>query len=210
MQARGWSGGVGTNVQLAITPCNESLNEQLFTHNNVTGIIMAPFSAPVTGSTVCVAIKDSGPIVQASSNSCGDRVHNAFTLHARNQTMESQVENQTKCLGVERVDPVMTYQDRFWTGTDQAQYWAKPIGGGRVAVLLINPNPIAHDFVVPLANLSFPTSSDTNGFGASESATLVRDIWARRDLSKLPPGKRTLTISVGPLDSAFLRLTSVL
>ena len=44
MQARGWAGGVGTNVQLAITPCNASLKEQLFGHDNATGIITALFA----------------------------------------------------------------------------------------------------------------------------------------------------------------------
>ena len=210
MQARGWSGGVGTNVQLAITPCNASLKEQLFAHNNATGIITAPF-APVT--TACVAIKDDGPIVQASLNSCGDHLHNAFTLHSSgNRTLEGDAGNHTKCLGVEQIDPVMTYQDHFWTGTDQNQYWAKPLGAGSVAVLLVNPNSIAHEFALPLANLSFPTSSGARsgtGTGVGTSAMSVRDIWARKDISSLPAGSTTLTIGVGPLDSACLKLTKM-
>eukprot|EP01047_Picozoa_sp_COSAG01_P045557 COSAG01_NODE_4208_length_5240_cov_5.504182_4_plen_216_part_00 len=137
-------------MRLAITPCNASLNEQLFVHNNVTGIIIAPFAAPVTGRTLCVAITDSGPMVQASYNNCGNRLHNTFTLYTSgNRTVEGDAGNQTKCLGVEQIDPAATYQNRYWTGTDQNQYWAKPVGGGSVAVLLINPNPIPHDFAVP-------------------------------------------------------------
>jgi hypothetical protein len=207
MEAHGWSGGVGTNVRLAITPCNASSNAQLFAHNNATGIITAPFAAPVTGSTLCVAIEGSGPIVYASYNSCGDRLHNAFTLHAGgNRTMEGDAGgNQTKCLGVEQTDPAQTYQDHFWRGTDENQCWAKPLSDG-VAVLLINPNPVPSEFAVPLANLtSFPSATATPALGMGV-ATTVRDVWARKALPSLAAGERTLRMTVGPLDSAFLKL----
>jgi|EP01046_Picozoa_sp_COSAG06_P084605 hypothetical protein len=34
----------------------------------------------------------------------------------------------------------------------------------------------------------------------------VRDIWARKDLAPLAAGATDVTMTVGPMDSAFLRL----
>ena len=206
MESRGWSGGVGTNVRLAITACNASSNAQLFAHNNATGVITAPFVAPATGSTtLCVAIEGSGPIVYASYNSCADRLHNAFTLHVGgNRTMEGDAGNETRCLGVEEIDPAQTYQDHFWRGTDENQCWAKPLSDG-VAVLLINPNPVPSEFAVPLANLSFPSATAAHALGMGV-ATTVRDVWARKALPSLAADERTLRMTVGPLDSAFIKL----
>ena len=202
LQGSGYAGGVGTNVRLAITPCNASSAAQLFVHNNVTGVFTAPFAPhdSGTGRQLCIAIKETGPVVWASYNSCGDRPNNAFFLHTSNGTLEGEAVNATKCLGVELVDPASTFQN-------QRQAWAKPLGGSSVAVLLINPDSIAHRFVVPLANLtSFPSANPAVTLGNGAAAISVRDIWARKALAPLAAGEATLNVSVGPLDSAFLKL----
>ena len=74
-----------------------------------------------------------------------------------------------------------------------------------MAVLLINPNPVPSEFAVPLSNLSFPSATAAPALGMGV-ATTVRDVWARKALPPLAAGERTLRMTVGPLDSAFLKL----
>ena len=112
------------------------------------------------------------------------------------------------CFGVEADDPAgATFQSTL-------QAWAKPLNGTRgVALLMINPDTKPHDFAVPIAKLPVPpagsaeTSSPWAATSGKQGKTLqVRDIWARKDLSPLAAGASDVKMTVGPMDSAFLRL----
>ena len=108
------------------------------------------------------------------------------------------------CFGVEADDPAgATFQTAL-------QGWAKPLNGtDGVALLLINPDNKPHDFVVPIAKLPLPpasTAKTSASTTASGKALQIRDIWNRKDLSPLAAGASDLTMTVGPMDSAFLRV----
>ncbi len=64
-----------------------------------------------------------------------------------------------------------------------------------------------HDFTVLVAKLPLPPASpgDLSASGHGK-ALQVRDIWSRKDLSPLAAGASDVKMSVGPMDSAFLRL----
>jgi hypothetical protein len=59
----------------------------------------------------------------------------------------------------------------------------------------------AHDFEVPLGSLPFTTTPQA-------AALHVRDIWAHADKAPLPSGTKTIKMSVGQMDSAFLLLST--
>ena len=110
------------------------------------------------------------------------------------------------CFGVEADDPAgATFQSTL-------QAWAKPLNGTQgVALLMINPDTKPHDFAVPVAKLPVLSASlgeiFASGPAHNHGKTLqVRDIWNRKDLSPLAAGASDVKMTVGPMDSAFLRL----
>ena len=119
------------------------------------------------------------------------------------------------CFGVEADDPA----GKSFQSTLQA--WAKPLNATEgVALLMINPDSKPHTFSVPIAKLPTPPGAEqwtiANGEEEegdahhaeekSRKAMSVRDIWARKDLAPLAAGATDVTMTVGPMDSAFLRL----
>jgi len=76
------------------------------------------------------------------------------------------------------------------------QYWYKPVGGGKIAVLLMN-----HATTSASLTLTFST---VPGIPAGTTTVAVRDIWAQQDV-----GVKTTSYSVtlNSHDSAFLMLT---
>merc|ERR1712216_704473 len=102
------------------------------------------------------------------------------------------------CVGVEDKDPA------GGTVSSTLQAWAKPLEGkDGVAVLLINPGSKQHDFVVPLSAL--PLTG--NGHNLTAAAVHVRDIWSRAAKPSLPASASSLSVTVGDMDSVFLRLS---
>lgn len=92
----------------------------------------------------------------------------------------------------------MTQLERLALGPTLAasyQYFYKPLdyAGTSVAVLLINADSASQDLKLTLA--------DVPGISGSCS---IRDIWAHEDLGRR---EADLTVTVGPHDSAFLKLT---
>ena len=78
------------------------------------------------------------------------------------------------------------------------QVWAKDMGPGKQAVLLVNADRFAQDVSVSTAAL---------GFGAGTAVT-VRDIWARADGKGIPAGGAYTAKQLGAHDSVFLLLTA--
>ena len=106
------------------------------------------------------------------------------------------------CFGVEADDPAgATFQSTL-------QAWAKPLNGTQgAALLMINPDTKPHDFAVPVAKLPLPPASPGELSAPGHGQALqVRDIWNRKDLSPLAAGASDVKMTVGPMDSAFLRL----
>ena len=75
--------------------------------------------------------------------------------------------------------------------TPKSQYLSKPLGGGKVAVLLMNSDSAKATLSTTFASIPGVTCTDCN----------VRDIWAHKDL-----GKKTGSVSVDveTHDAAFL------
>jgi alpha-galactosidase len=74
------------------------------------------------------------------------------------------------------------------------QFWNKPVGGGKVAVLLMN-------HAATTATLSLPLAQVPNIAGSS---WMVRDVWARKDIG-VQSG--TYNVTLNSHDAAFIMLT---
>jgi alpha-galactosidase len=83
----------------------------------------------------------------------------------------------------------------FQGTTSTFQFWNKPVGGGKVAVLLMNHAATSATLTLSLASVP----------GITGSSWLVRDIWARKDVGAAS-GSFTVP-QVASHDSAFLMLT---
>jgi len=178
VQGAGYPGGAGG---LVIARCNSSYAAQGFKYDEATKQISS------VSNGRCVDIHSGGPILWMYGCSAGP--NDKLTI-AANKTLEGA----GLCVGVEQDDPAgATYQSAL-------QAWAKPLNSS-VAVLLINPDTVSHDFSVPLSVLPFSeTCTDLTGLA-------VRDIWEHTNLTSIPSGVSMLNVTVGPMDSAFLKLT---
>ena len=67
---------------------------------------------------------------------------------------------------------------------------------------MINPDTKPHSFSVPIAKLPTPPGVTRD----SQKAMSVRDIWGHKDLAPLAAGATDVVMTVGPMDSAFVRL----
>ncbi len=75
------------------------------------------------------------------------------------------------------------------------QFWYKPVGGGKVAVLMMNHAATPATLSLPLATVP--------GVGSSTSFA-VRDIWAQKDLGVM---SNNYTVTLNTHDAAFLMIT---
>ena len=75
------------------------------------------------------------------------------------------------------------------------QYWNKPVGGGNVAVLMMNHASSSATLTLPLAQVP-----DLNSANAK-----VRDIWAQKDLGTF---QAQYTVTLASHHSAFLMLSA--
>jgi hypothetical protein len=183
----GFQGGAGG---LLIAECNGTDPAQTFTYNPTT------FQLVQVSSKHCVDVHSGGPIVWMYGCTTGPNDQLKFDKTAGTVTANNL------CFGVEADDPAgATFQSTL-------QAWAKPLkGADGVAVLMINPDTKSHDFAVPTAKLpKSPAVTTTAGGGTGGAALKVRDIWARKDLAPLAAGATEVKVTVGPMDSAFLRL----
>mmetsp|Transcript_46332 Transcript_46332/g.136842 ORF Transcript_46332/g.136842 Transcript_46332/m.136842 type:complete len:226 (-) Transcript_46332:83-760(-) len=101
-----------------------------------------------------------------------------------------------KCFGLEADDPAGS------TYASSLQAWAKPLDEA-IALLLINPDTAPHAFSVPTYRLPLTGG----GVNLTTTPLDVRDIWARAPLAPIGKGAAVISITVPPLDSAFVRLT---
>ena len=76
------------------------------------------------------------------------------------------------------------------------QYWNKPVGGGKIAVLLMN-----HASTSATLTLTFNT---VPGIPAGTTNVAVRDIWAQQDVGVKA---NSYTVTLNSHDAAFLMLT---
>lgn len=185
-QGPGFEGGAGG---LILADCNATSPAQIFSYNQTT------FQLTQVSSKHCVDVHGGGPIVWMYG--CSSKANDLLHFNAAQQTLSVPL-NGGLCFGVEAADPAGgAYQETL-------QAWAKPLEGiDGVAVLLINPDTKPHDFEVPISNLP-KANGKVNMTG---SALNVRDIWAHADLAALPKGTAFIKTTVGPMDSAFLRLS---
>ena len=208
--ARGGAGG------LVIGECDGS-DAQAFTYDET--------SQQLAASGHCVDVHNGGPIVWMYGRSVGP--HDRLTLNtSAGGTLSVPLGTAGLCFGVEDEDPAGS------TYVATLQAWAKPLPAEKgVALLLINPTDDAHTVELPLSAL--PLTG--NGLNLSTTSFGVRDIWAnahwdqdnvaqavRRadsptaladsahttspDDSLVGSEARTIKLSVGGLDSVFLRL----
>lgn len=169
LQGPGYPGGFGG---LVIAACNASDLSQQFKQDS------GRFVSAASGR--CVDIHSGGPIVWMFG--CSSLPNDELSVRVANGTLEGA----GRCIGVESRDPAGNTQT-----TRQA--WAKPVNGS-VAVLMINPDSVPHQFAVPLSVLPFAKMNDI---------VAVRDIWAHEQRAPLPVGTAYLNATVGPMDSAF-------
>jgi len=85
-------------------------------------------------------------------------------------------------------------EDAFAVGA--WQYWYKPVGGGKIAVLLMN-----HATTSASLTLTFNT---VPGIPAGTTNVAVRDIWTQQDVGVK---NTSYTVTLNSHDSAFLMLT---
>ena len=80
------------------------------------------------------------------------------------------------------------------TGVPAWQFFNKPVGGGKIAVLLMNHAATSATLTLPLAQVP--------GLGSSKAS--ARDIWAHADLGTIT---NSYTVTLNSHASAFLVLT---
>ena len=86
--------------------------------------------------------------------------------------------------------------------TNGAQLWFKPLGHGKIAILLVNALLAKQTLALPLSDVPTLNLSVRSAFGGT-----VRDLWAHEDASKLlSADKSHLHLSLGPHASAFIVL----
>ena len=74
------------------------------------------------------------------------------------------------------------------------QFWNKPVGGGKVAVLMMNHAATQATLSVALASVP----------GLTGSSFMVRDVWARKDIGAM---SGNYTVTLDSHDAAFILLT---
>ncbi len=82
----------------------------------------------------------------------------------------------------------------FQGTTSTFQFWNKPVGGGKVAVFMMNHQNAPATLSVSLASVP----------GVTGTSFLVRDIWARKDVGTMS-GNYTVTLNAH--DAAFIMVT---
>lgn len=86
------------------------------------------------------------------------------------------------------------------------QLWAKPLPGGRVAVLVVNILDQPQDLQLPLADIPSLTCGSPGPSGASGAGSAavagcpVRSVWDRKDLA---PATHHIIVSLRSHESAF-------
>ena len=159
LQGPGYPGGFGG---LVIAACNASDLSQQFKQDS------GRFVSAASGR--CVDIHSGGPIVWMFG--CSSLPNDELSVRVANGTLEGA----GRCIGVESRDPagestmhVVKSAQVMIAGNTQTtrQAWAKPVNGS-VAVLMINPDSVPHQFAVPLSVLPFAKMNDI---------VAVRDIW---------------------------------
>ena len=81
---------------------------------------------------------------------------------------------------------------------DAIEVWAKRLGGGKVAMLVVNTG--AHDTLDNIA-----VHLDSVGAACGASGCNVRDVWRKSNRPKVQSGSNSLPIgTLGPHASAFL------
>jgi len=190
VQGHGYPGGAGG---LVIAVCNSTDPAQSFTYDTSTKQLKTP-------SGRCVDVHSGGPIVWLYG--CTSGPNDVLSFNDTDKTLSMKV-GAGLCLGVEQDDPAGS------TASNSLQAWAKPMkasstGADGVAVLLINPDTQSHEFNVPLSVMPLTGA----GGNLTAQGVGVRDIWVREDLPALPTGTEDLVVTVGPLDSAFFRLST--
>jgi len=187
VQGSGFAGGRGG---LVIAKCNTTDNAQNFTYDATTMQLS-------TSSHLCVDVHSGGPIVWMYGCSGGVNDKLKFDASPAAGGTISVAVGAGLCFGVEEDDPAGA------TFESSLQAWAKPLNGTNgVAVLMINPGSSAQKFIVPLNRLPI----DGSGKNLTGLALSVRDVWKRAAGTAVAKGAATLEMTVGPMDSAFVRV----
>jgi len=183
IQGGGYPGGAGGTV---VVKCNATDAAQQFEYDTATLQLRDPKSGH------CVDVHSGGPIVWMYG--CTKGANDLLHLNKTDGTVSVDVGGTGEgglCFGVETADPAGS------TVESTLQAWAKPLeGSDGVALLLINPDSVSHDFEVPLSVLPTKLAAPIK----------IRDIWQRADLPVLAASATTVKMTVGAKDSAFLRL----
>jgi len=189
----GYPGGAGA---LVLSECNASKSVQQFTYNASTGLLRS-----TVAPSNCVDVHGGGPIVWMYGCNEGS-TNDKLTIDTVNGTafLVGGQMGDGRCIGVEAADPAGGGVEAM------LQAWAKPLPGHQgLALLLINPDDAKpHAFNVPLHLLPLTGG----GVNLTTTPFAVRDLWAHKDLAhhKRATVGGNFTLTVGPLDSAFVRL----
>ena len=187
LEARG-GGARGGAGYLLFVPCNHTVAGQNFDYNVTSG--------EMRFDGHCVDVHGGGPLVWMYP--CSETSpHDVLLANHSDGTL--RFGDGELCLGDEERDPAGE------ASAVTLQAWSKPLPADEgLALLLINPDSKPHAFDVPLASLPLTGA----GLNLTTVPFRTRDIWNHKDVvTPLRAGaKATLYVTVGGLDSVFLRL----
>jgi len=174
---------VYTSPLLKNYPCNPCANS----HGND-----SQYSPSVTAAANGLSI-----VVPSSGGDVVFKFHNID----RNLQIELPLQINITCAGQ---SPCFTSAPPSPPAVAGVQLWSKPLGGGKVAALLINGGSLAY----PSTNISLKDFNITSGIEGSRfdaAAVTVTDVWTGEDAGPVIDGQ-WLTGMVQPLDSRFVIL----
>ena len=177
----------GKDMPLTLTACGNATTFQNFTFDSTTGAFH--ISAPAGGTKLypfCLSYAGGGPLAKIDAFSCTGAANEKWIVDSNYSTI--CLADGSGCLaGRDAYNPPPAT-------VAAVQWWAKPLGGGRTAVLFLNGGALPYQANITLLELN-----------VTIAGAVATDVWSGQALPISDSGVYDTGV-VAPLDSRFVVL----